>query len=142
GREGMLPCMVCLPQTTRVGKDEPANVSGNASLAYAHELAERGYVCIVLDYPLVHSMEYKTNPYKLGYASATMKGVVNHRRAVDLLESLPFVDREAIGVIGHSLGGHNALFLAVFDERVKAVVSSCGFNVFAKHNKGDVRAWS
>ena len=45
-------------------------------------------------------------------------------------------------MIGHSLGGHNALFLAVFDERVKAVVSSCGFNVFAKHNKGDVRAWS
>ena len=45
-------------------------------------------------------------------------------------------------MIGHSLGGHNALFLAVFDERVKAIVSSCGFNVFAKHNGGDVRAWS
>ncbi len=45
-------------------------------------------------------------------------------------------------MIGHSLGGHNALFLGVFDPRVKAVVSSCGFNVFAKHNRGDVRAWS
>jgi dienelactone hydrolase len=141
-REGKLPAMVCLPQTVRSGKDEPAGLGQNAALAYAHELAERGYVCIVLDYPLVHTQEYKTDPYKLGYASATMKGIVNHHRGVDLLESLPFVDREAIGVIGHSLGGHNALFLAVFEPRIKAIVSSCGFNVFAKHAGGDVRAWS
>jgi dienelactone hydrolase len=141
-REGKLPAMVCLPQTTRVGKDEPAKVAGNASLACAHELAEHGFVCIVVDYPLVHSLEYRTDPYQLGYASATMKGIVNHRRAIDVLESLPNVDREAIGVIGHSLGGHNALFLAVFEPRIKAIVTSCGFNVFARHAKGDVRAWS
>ncbi len=141
-RQGKLPAMVCLPQSARSGKDEPAGLTPNAALAYAHELAERGYVCVVLDYPLVHTAEYKTDPYQLGYASATMKGIVNHRRAIDLLESLPYVDREAVGVIGHSLGGHNALFLAVFEPRIKAVVSSCGFNVFAKHAKGDVRAWS
>ena len=141
-REGKLPAMVCLPQTVRIGKDEPAGLGINASLAYAHELAERGFVCIVVDYPLVHAVEYKTDPYKLGYASATMKGIVNHRRAVDVLESLPFVDRQNIGVIGHSLGGHNALFLAAFEPRIRAIVSSCGFNVFAKHAKGDVRAWS
>ena len=28
----------------------------------------------------------------VGYESATMKGIVNHRRGVDLLQSLPFVD--------------------------------------------------
>lgn len=141
-RRGKLPAMICLPQTVKVGKDEPAGLGTNPSLAYAHELAERGYVCLVLDYPLVHAVEYKTDPYQLGYVSATMKGIVNHRRGIDVLESLPNVDPQAIGVIGHSLGGHNALFLAAFDERIKAIVSSCGFNVFAKHAKGDVRAWS
>lgn len=136
------PAMICLPGSSAPGKDTPAGLSASADRAYAHELAERGYVCLVLDYPLLHTAEYKTDPYALHYDSATMKGIVNHRRGVDLLQSLPYVDAEAVGVIGHSLGGHNAMFLAIFDERVKAIVSSCGFNVFAKHNRGDVRAWS
>lgn len=136
------PGMICLPGSSAPGKDVPAGLTSSGGMAYAHELAERGYVCLVLDYPLLHTREYTTDPYALRYDSATMKGIVNHRRGVDLLESLPFVAAGAIGVIGHSLGGHNALFLAVFDPRVRAVVSSCGFNVFAKHNGGDVRAWS
>ena len=136
------PGAVCLPGSADPGKDRPAGLTDDVSMAYAHELVERGYVCLVIDYPLLHTTEYETNPYALNYASATMKGIVNHRRGVDVLQSLPYVDPQAIGVIGHSLGGHNALFLAVFDERVKAIVSSCGFNVFAKHNGGDVRAWS
>jgi dienelactone hydrolase len=141
-RPGKVPALVCLPGSSAPGKDNPAGLTARPSMAYAHELAERGYVCIIVDYPLLHAREYAVDPYQLGYASATMLGIVNHRRAVDLLEALPFVDPAAIGVIGHSLGGHNALFLAAFDARVKAVVSSCGFNVFAKHNDGNVTAWS
>lgn len=136
------PAVICLPGSSASGKDRPAGLTNSAEMAYAHELAQRGYVCLVLDYPLLHTKEYRVDPYELGYESATMKGIVNHRRGVDLLQSLPYVDAESIGVIGHSLGGHNALFLAVFDERIKAVVSSCGFNVFAKHNGGNVSAWS
>jgi dienelactone hydrolase len=136
------PGIICLPGSSEPGKDAPAGLTERADMAYGHELAELGYVCLVLDYPLLHTKEYKTDPYALGYDSATMKGIVNHRRGVDLLRSLPEVDAESIGVIGHSLGGHNALFLAVFDERVKAVVSSCGYNAFAKHNGGNVSAWS
>lgn len=134
--------MICLPDSSPEGKDNPVGLSDRAEMAYAHELACRGYVCLSLDYPILHSKEYHGDPYQLGYESATMKGIVNHRRGVDLIQSLPFVDRDKIGVIGHSLGGHNALFLAVFDQRIKAVVSSCGFNVFGKHNGGDIRAWS
>ncbi len=141
-RNDRRPAMICLPGSSAPGKDHPAGLTSNADMAYAHELAERGYVCLVLDYPLLHTAEYKTDPYALNYDSATMKGIVNHRRGIDVLQSLPYVDPMAIGVIGHSLGGHNSLFLAVFDDRIKAVVSSCGFNVFSKHNGGDVRAWS
>jgi len=134
--------MICLPGSSPEGKDNPVGLGNRAEMAYAHELACRGYVCLALDYPILHAKEYQCDPYQLGYESATMKGIVNHRRGVDILQSLPFVDRDKIGVIGHSLGGHNALFLAVFDLRIKAIVPSCGFNVFAKHNGGDIRAWS
>jgi hypothetical protein len=47
-----------------------------------------------------------------------------------------------IGCIGHSLGGHNAIFTAFFDGRIKAVVSSCGFTQFAKYKGGDLAGWT
>jgi hypothetical protein len=40
------------------------------------------------------------------------------------------VDGENIGTIGHSLGGGNAMFLTVFDERVKMSITSCGWSTF------------
>ena len=116
-----LPAVLCLHQTTPGGKDEPAGLGGSTNLHYALELAERGYVTLAPDYP--NFGEYRRDAYGAGYASATMQGVVNHRRAVDLLVSMPEVDPGRIGVVGHSLGGHNALFLAAFDTRVRAVLT-------------------
>ena len=132
--------ILCLHQTTRIGKGEPAGVGGKPDLHYALELAQRGYVALAPDYPNFGGYEF--DPYARGYVSATMKGIVNHRRAIDLLQSLPEVDSKRVGVIGHSLGGHNALFLAAFDDRVKVIVTSCGFTSFAKYMKGDLTGWS
>jgi dienelactone hydrolase len=134
------PAMLCLHQTTRIGKDEPAGLGGLPNLQYARELAERGYVCIVPDYPYLGQNSF--DPYRNGYVSCTMKGIVNHRRAVDLLASLPEVDHRRIGVVGHSLGGHNALFVAAFDQRLRAVVTSCGFTSFPKYKNGDLTGWA
>ncbi|MHB0874741.1 MAG: alpha/beta hydrolase [Anaerolineae bacterium] len=139
-RGGRGPAVLCLHQTTAIGKGEPAGIGGLPNLHYALELAERGYVTLTPDYP--NFGDYVVNPYELGYASATMKGIWNHRRAIDLLQSLPTVDRERIGCIGHSLGGHNTIFLSVFDKRVKAAVSSCGFNSFHKYYGGNLAGWS
>jgi pimeloyl-ACP methyl ester carboxylesterase len=71
-----------------------------------------------------------------------MKGIVNHIRAVDLLVSLPEVDPRRIALIGHSLGGHNALFVAAFDKRIRAVVTSCGFTSMAYYSGGNLKGWS
>jgi hypothetical protein len=68
-----------------------------------------------------------------------MKAIWDNMRAIDRLETLPNVDRQRIGVIGHSLGAHNALFTAVFEPRLKVVVSSCGFSSFAKD---DLPSWN
>ncbi len=134
------PAVLCLHQTTAIGKDEPAGLGPNLELAYARELAERGYVTLAPDYP--NFGEYKINVYDLGYSSATMKAIWNNLRAIDLLCDLEEVDPSRIGVIGHSLGGHNAIFTAVHDRRIKAVVSSCGFNVFPAYYKGNIAGWS
>jgi dienelactone hydrolase len=134
-----VPAIVSLHGTTYrryvATHDEPGDTQ------YARELAERGYVVIAPDYVFL-SPDYKTDPYTLGYVSGTMKGIVNHMRAVDVLQSLPQVDRRRIGAIGLSLGGHNALFLAVFDRRVGAVVTSAGFNTFRKYYGGNLKGWT
>ncbi len=138
--------MLCLHQTTAIGKDEPAGLGGRDDLHYALELAQRGHIALVPDYPTLG--EYHIDPYARGYVSGTMKGIWNHAQCVTYLSQLPQVDPQRLGVIGHSLGGHNALFLAAFDERVRAVVSSCGFTGFRWNRQGssgpagDVSDWT
>lgn len=132
--------MLCLHQTIKIGKAEPAGLGGSPNLQYAKELAERGYVCIAPDYPYLGENSF--DPYKNGYVSCTMKGIVNHMRAVDLLQSLPMVDGKRIGSIGHSLGGHNTLFVAAFDPRIKVMVTSCGFTAAKKYYNGDLAGWA
>jgi pimeloyl-ACP methyl ester carboxylesterase len=141
-RDGKAPAMLCLHQTTSIGKDEPVGLGGLKSLRYAHELAERGYVCVVPDYPSFGEYPFDFRGQGGHYVSGSMKAIWNNQRAVDLLETLPQVDKSRIGVIGHSLGGHNALFTAVFDERLKAVVTSCGFTPFHDYYGGKVAGWT
>jgi acetyl esterase/lipase len=134
------PAMLCLHQTVAIGKDEPVGLGGKPNLRYAKELAERGYVTLAPDYP--NFGEHKADVYALGYASASMKAIWDNLRGVDLLASLDEVDPDRIGGIGHSLGGHNAIFTAVFDERLKVVVASCGFNSFPYYYQGNLAGWS
>ncbi len=135
------PAILCLHQTTAIGKDEPAGLGGKPSLHYAHELASRGVVCLVPDYP-----SFGEYPYDFDgsvHPSGVIKAVLNNRRAIDLLESLDEVDPRRIGCIGHSLGGHTGIFTAIHDVRIRAIVSSCGFSSCEKEQeRGGVAAWS
>lgn len=144
GGSAKFPAMLCLHQTVAIGKDEPVGLGKDESKQQALHLVKRGYVCLAPDYPSFG--EYKFDfqaAFKSGdYASGSMKAVWNNLRAVDLLESLPEVDKGRIGVIGHSLGGHNALFTAAFDERLKVAVTSCGFCSFAKYYGGNLKGWT
>jgi dienelactone hydrolase len=137
-----VPAMLCLHPTSPLGKAQICGLAGNPTRFYAHELAERGYVCLAPDYPSFGDYQYDFHRGDNVHASGTMKGIWNHVRAVDLLESLTEVDANRIGCIGHSLGGHNALFAAAFDLRLRAVVTSCGFNAFADYYEGDLTGWS
>jgi pimeloyl-ACP methyl ester carboxylesterase len=52
------------------------------------------------------------------------KWVWDAQRLLDWLSEQPQVDRNRIGIIGHSLGGKMALYAAAFDERIRVAVSS------------------
>lgn len=141
---GRRPAALALHQTTKIGKDEPAGLGGKPNLHYAKELAERGWVVLAPDYPSFgdDGTDFANEVYGRGYKSGTMYGIVNHTRAVDLLAGHPRVNAKRIVVIGHSLGGHNALFVAAFDERIRAAVTSCGFTSFAKYYGGNLKGWT
>lgn len=140
--ESKTPAILCLHPTSPLGKAQVAGLEGNPTRFYGHELAERGFVCLIPDYPSFGDYEYDFTAHSKLYASGTMKAIWNNMRGVDLLISLPIVDQENIGCIGHSLGGHNALFTAAFDDRIKATVTSCGFTAFADYYQGDLTGWT
>ena len=142
GQTAKGPAMLCLHQTTGIGKDEPAGLGGLENLHYAHELAKRGFVCLVPDYPSFGEYPYDFKVQGKHYDSGSMKAIWNNLRAVDVLETLPQVDPNRIGCIGHSLGGHNTLFTAAFDGRIRAVVTSCGFTAYHDYYQGNLAGWT
>lgn len=152
------PAYLLIPKTALAGKPAPAalclhgtnNEIGHAVVIeglgnktpnrqYASELAERGFVTIAPNYPLL--AKYQPDIFKLGYASGTMKAIWDNTRALDLLDSMPEVKHGAYGAIGHSLGGHNSIYTAVFDPRIKVIVSSCGFDSYRDYYGGDPKNW-
>ncbi len=131
-----LPAIMALHSTGAIGKGIVDGQSELENRAVGKELAERGYVVLAPDYPSFGDLEAH-DFISDGFESGTMLAIWNHSRGIDLLQSLPQVAPDLIGAIGHSLGGHNALFLAAFDERVKATVTSCGWTPFSHYDIGE-----
>jgi len=128
-----------------VGKSEPAGVSANEARHYAAALARRGYVVICPD---LLGFEDRRPSEMRRYEGDTPEGADYEKfvamdalvrgsslqakycsdlaAAVDVLTGHDAVDADRIGTLGHSLGGQEALWLAWFDDRVRAAVASCG----------------
>jgi len=135
GTPKRLPAMLVLHETDPLGRKAVDGQGDKANRSHAKELAQRGYVVIAPDFPSFgDTKDYNFNTDR--YNSGTMKGIFNHMRCIDLLQNRPDVDAENIGVLGHSLGGHNSIFLAAMDERIKVAVSSCGWTQLDFYNIG------
>ncbi len=136
-----LPAVLALHPTHPLGKGVVDGQSEEPNRAYGRELADRGYIVLAPDYPSFgDSKDYDFKA--VSYVSGTMKGIFNHIRCVDYLVTRPDVDPARLGVIGHSLGGHNAIFAAAFDERLQVAVSSCGWTPFHYYYNGNPTGWS
>ncbi len=145
--QGPAPAIVALHGTYAYGKKRAAGLIENPDKAYLDHLCRQGYVVIAPDHfvsghripvegPYETAAFYKKHPEW----TAVGKFTYEHSIAVDVLQSLKEVNSEKIGVLGHSLGGHGALFLAAYDQRVQAAAGNCSASFFRQNSK--VEAWA
>jgi len=140
-KQHKVPAILCLhPTDNKIGHKVVVGLGGRANRQYAQELTERGYVTLSPAYPQLANYQPKIK--KLGYQSGTMKAIWDNMRGIDLLMKLPYVKQAGVGVIGHSLGGHNSVYTAVFDERIKVIVSSCGLDSYRDYKDGNITGWT
>jgi dienelactone hydrolase len=135
------PAVLCLHGTDDVvGHGTVVGLGSRPNRQYAAELAERGFITLAPNYPRL--AKYQPDLAGLGWQSGTLKAVWDNQRGLDYLSTLPEVDASrGFGAIGHSLGGHNSVYTAGFDERITAVVSSCGLDSFLDYYGGDPKRW-
>ncbi len=133
------PGIVCCHSAVPQGKKESSGIDGDPLLAFAQHYAERGYITIAPDCismgertgvgkrPFDMSVLYKEHPN----LTPLGKMLWDHFHAIDALCETRGIDLARIGVIGHEMGGVNALMLTAFDERIQACVASNAFTRFA-----------
>lgn len=136
---GKYPAALALHQTRPAGQKVVVGLDNSPNDEYGVALAKRGFVVLAPPYTMLAN--YWPDLKALGYESGTMKSIWDNMRGLDYLSTLPFVKTNGFGAIGHSLGGHNGVFTAVFDERIKVVVSSCGLDSFVDYYGGDPKVW-
>lgn len=126
-----VPGVVVLHSTVNYTIRQPAGLEGPPEKYFGLRLAQRGMVafcprCFLWQgegsYTDRVAQFQQRHPGSLGMA----KMLWDAQRAVDILQSLPEVDPQRIGTVGHSLGAKEALYLAAFDPRVQVTVSSEG----------------
>jgi dienelactone hydrolase len=136
---GPFPAIVANHQTVYEGKDEPVGLGGHyGQLNFGPFLASRGFVVIAADsitfgerLPAQTDTLMDSTPLETKDPNWSMfaQRLHDHRRLIDYLETLPFVTKNRIGAIGHSLGGESTQVLTALDERVAAAVVSCGIPI-------------
>jgi dienelactone hydrolase len=94
------PAVLCCPY------DGPTTAA-----TVARELAKRGFVVLT--------------PHERKHPLA--KALWDHQRGLDLLCHLDAVDSDRLAAIGQGRGGLNALLLAAYDHRVKAIAAACAY---------------
>jgi dienelactone hydrolase len=144
---GKVPGIVALHGTYVKGKQRVAGLVDNPDKAYLDHLCRRGYVVIAPEHfvsghrtPAEGAYETERFYEKHPDWTAVGKFTYEHSIAIDVLQSMDEVSAERIGALGHSLGGHGTIFLAAYDQRIKAAACNCGGSFF-RHNPR-VEAWA
>jgi dienelactone hydrolase len=128
-----LPAVVVFHSTTDETNRQGAGLTERKEAAWGLELARRGMVvicprCFLWDDFPGTSFKKQVELFKRRHPASRGIAKMLHdaQKAVDVLVTMNEVDPKRIGCAGHSLGGKEVLYLAAFDERIKAAVSSEG----------------
>lgn len=101
-----------------------SSVKEQAGGTYAEKLADKGYVTLVFD----PSFQGESEGVPRDTENPAVR-VEDIRCAVDLLVTLPYVDEDAIGLLGICAGGGYAINAALIERRFKAVGTVVGNNL-------------
>jgi dienelactone hydrolase len=144
-----VPAVICFYGTSSgAGKDTAVGLSGpkpGTPLAknrdFALDMVHAGFVAFAPDY-LRDGERIKPGrtPYdttdfyaKFPNWSIVGKDVWDNARAIDYLQTLRFVNRDKIGMVGHSYGGHSTIFAAALEPRIKVAVANGPVSDFLHH---------
>lgn len=130
-----LPVLLCMPGSPNVKEDLLQRID------IISEWADRGFFTISIDRPhhgdrpgdLRNAIEQK------GLLKIWGESVYDLMRTLDYIETRKEADASRVGMLGLSMGGMEALWLAALDERVDVVVSVAGHLVWRDIFSGD--AW-
>lgn len=105
------------------------NFASSQVLWYARLAAQKGYLAVAVRwYGESYGERYDEAVANLAARHPGVTGlgkwVWDARRLLDYLVTLPMVDKNRIGMIGHSLGGKMTMYAAAMDERIRASVVS------------------
>jgi hypothetical protein len=115
----------------------------------ALRLAERGYVALTYDALCFGDRHDPTSghygdaiPFYQRHREWSLLGkmVWDLERGIDYLQTVDVVDPNRIGSIGHSHGGYTTLWAMALDDRIRAGVSSCGYDTYRLD--GNTFRWS
>jgi len=129
------PAVVCLHPTTNERDAEMVGLAGRGNVAHGIHLVKEGYVTISFDCYIMkadkpagrHIMDQvKALSDRRPDWTGLGKMIWDASRAIDYLETMPIVNKNRIGVIGHSLGSKEAQFAAAFEPRFACAVASEG----------------
>jgi dienelactone hydrolase len=118
-RNGLFPAILYL---------HAGGMSKDQYLDEAILLAQQGVVCLVIDGPISSNRGARLDPFDVpAVRDAYIRTVIDLRRGVDVLESLPQVDPDRMAYVGHSYGATWAGVLAGIETRLRAYVLMAGY---------------
>ncbi|MBU6276967.1 MAG: dienelactone hydrolase family protein [Planctomycetes bacterium] len=132
---GPLPAVAVFHPTVAESIDEVAGIAGRPERSTGVDLVRRGFVvlaprCCLWNTSPDHRLDTAGSVARLAArhpgATGMRKMLHDASRCIDILTAVPRVDRTRLGAFGHSLGAKEVLYLAAFDERVRATVFSEG----------------
>lgn len=129
--EGRVPGVVAMHSTCDQTIRQPAGLEGAPEDFFGLKLAQRGIVafcprCFLWQGEGSYVEHVAAFQGRHSHSTGMAKMLWDAVRGADVLASLPQVDADRLGAVGHSLGGKEGLYLTAFDERIKATVSSEG----------------
>ena len=121
-----------------LGKTEPAGLAGNPMHHTGAALAREGYVVLCPDALCFEERQDPTGKqsggnyerfeflrYTVAGKCMAWKNILDMKRAVDFLVSLPEVRSERIGCYGHSMGSTHTWLVGPWEPRLKCLVGNC-----------------